>query len=136
MNNIMISRRKQQLVGLGIALIGAGFTGWTWYTALYYGYFYLKASLLFPASLIIGLALIIFPGYKEERIAIGQDISLLQGIRLITPRWWAILITALAAGGLNYLLLSSFDGELFVNVDGGFSSSAANYCSALARRLW
>jgi ABC-type Fe3+-siderophore transport system permease subunit len=102
----MISRKKQQFGGLFIALVAAGFTGWNWYTALNNGYFYRKASLIFPAFLIIGLALIIFPGYKEERIARGEDISKLQGIKLITPRWWAMLVAALAAGGLNYLLLS------------------------------
>jgi ABC-type Fe3+-siderophore transport system permease subunit len=102
----MISRRKQQLGGLFIAVIGGVLTGWTWYTALYNGYFNRRASLIFPAFLVIGLALIIFPGYKEERIARGEDVSRLQGAKLITRRWWVILIAALAAGGLNYLLLS------------------------------
>jgi ABC-type Fe3+-siderophore transport system permease subunit len=102
----MITRRKQQLGGLLIAVIGGMLTAWTWYTALNNGYFNRRASLIFPAFLIIGLALIIFPGYKEERIARGEDISKLQGVKLITPRWWAILITAVAAGGLNFLLLS------------------------------
>jgi len=102
-----MSRKKQQLGGLFIALAGAGFTGWMWYIALNNGYFYRKASFIFPAFLIIGLALIIVPGYKEERIARGEDISRLQGARLITPRWWAILFASLAAGGLNYLLLST-----------------------------
>ncbi len=90
-----------------MALLGAGFTGWSWLTALYPGYFYRKASMLFPAIIVLGLGLVIFPGYKEERIARGEDISRLQGWKLITPRWWAILIIALAAGGANYLLLSS-----------------------------
>ena len=105
-NDLMITRRKQQLGGFFIALMGAAFTVWTWYTALSQGYFYRRASLIFPAFLIIGLALAIVPGYKEERIARGEDISLLHGARLITRRWWGILIAALAAGGLNYLLLS------------------------------
>ncbi len=100
-------RWKQQVGGLVLALLGAGFTAWGWYTALYRGYFYPKASMLFPALLIVGLGLIIFPGYREERLARGEDISQLQGWRLITARWWAILVIALAAGGANYLLLES-----------------------------
>lgn len=103
----MVPRWKQQLGGLLMALLGAGFTGWTWYTALYRGYFYPKASMLFPAVFVLGLGIIAFPGYKEERIARGEDISRLQGWRLITPRWWAILIVALLAGAANYFLLSS-----------------------------
>ena len=98
---------KQQVGGLLMALLGAGFTAWSWYTALNGGYFYPKASMLFPAFFVLGLGIIVFPGYKEERMARGEDISRLQGWRLITPRWWGILITALAAGGVNYLLLSS-----------------------------
>jgi hypothetical protein len=102
----MMLRRKQQLGGLVIALIGAGFTGWSWYTALHEGYFYRKASMMFPAFFFLGMGLLLFPGYREERVARGEDISRMQGWRLITLRWWAILVLALVAAGLNYLLLS------------------------------
>ncbi len=83
----MIPRWKQQLGGVLIALLGGGFTAWSWYTALNEGYFYRKASMLFPAFFILGVGLIIFPGYKEERIARGEDISEMKGWELITPRW-------------------------------------------------
>ncbi len=99
-------RWKQQVGGLLLALLGAGFTGWSWYTALYHGYFYPKAGVLFPAVFVLGLGTIVFPGYQEERIARGEDLSRLHGWKLITPRWWAILIIALIAGGVNYLWLS------------------------------
>lgn len=88
-----------------MALLGGGFTAWGSYTALYHGYFYPKASMLFPAVFILGLGLIIFPGYREERLARGEDISRLQGWRLITTRWWTILVVALVAGGTNLILL-------------------------------
>jgi hypothetical protein len=103
----MVRRRKQQLGGLFIAVLGAGFTGWTWYSAFYEGYFNRKASMLFPAFFVLGLGMIVFPGYREERIARGEDISRMKGWKLITPRWWAILIIAFVAAGVNYLLLSS-----------------------------
>ncbi|MBZ5565049.1 MAG: hypothetical protein LAP13_21840 [Acidobacteriia bacterium] len=61
--------------------------------------------MLFPAVFILGLGLIIFPGYREERLARGEDISRLQGWRLITTRWWTILVVALVAGGTNLILL-------------------------------
>lgn len=102
-----VPRWKQQLGGVLFALLGVGFTGWGWYTALTEGYYFDKASMLFPAFCILGLGLILFPGYKEERIARGEDISDLSGIQLLTPRWWAILIVALLAGLGNYVLLSS-----------------------------
>ena len=101
----MMPRRKQQSGGVLIALTGAGFTIWSWYTALYKGYFYNKAAMIFPAFCILGLGLILFPGYREERVLRGEDISLLKGMALLTMRWRVILFIALAAGGVNYLML-------------------------------
>ena len=102
----MSLRQKQQLFGLFLIILGAVFTAWCWYTALYKGYFYPKAGIIFPACVVLGLGLIIFPGYKEERMARGEDISRLSGMKLITPRWWIILLLALVAGGVNCFLLT------------------------------
>jgi ABC-type Fe3+-siderophore transport system permease subunit len=99
-------RWKQRLGGLFLMLLGGGFSAWGWYTAINEGYYYRKANMLFPAVFILGFGLLMFPGYKEERIARGEDISGLSGIKLLTPRWWAILIVALIAGFGNYLILS------------------------------
>jgi ABC-type Fe3+-siderophore transport system permease subunit len=100
-------RWKQQLGGLFIALIGAGFTAWTWRTALNDGYYYVRSSMVFPAVCVVGLGLILFPGYRDERIVRGEDISEMNGWELITARWWAILVVALVVGVGNYFLLSS-----------------------------
>jgi hypothetical protein len=101
----MDSRRKQQVGGCGIALVAACLSGWNWYTVVTRGYFYRRASLFFPAVFILGVALVLFPGYREERLARGEDISNLHGWRLITARWWAILAVALAAAAANTVLL-------------------------------
>jgi hypothetical protein len=102
-----IPRWKQRLGGLLIMLLGGGFWAWGWYTALNEGYYYGKASILFPAFFVLGLGLLIFPGYKEERISRGEDISGLSGLQLLTPLWWVILVVALVAGFGNYIILSS-----------------------------
>jgi hypothetical protein len=60
-----------------------------------------KAALVFPAFLVLGVALMLIPGYREERIARGEDVSGLKGARLITPRWWAVLALAIAASLAN-----------------------------------
>ncbi len=101
-----MTRSKQQWGGIALAFFGALFTAWSWYTALNYKYFFAKSAVVFPAVLVIGVGLILFPGYKDERKARGEDISRMQGINLITARWWTIAAIALLAGGLNYLLLS------------------------------
>ena len=103
----MAPRRRQQLGGLLIALLGAVLTAWTWYTGPDEGYFYRKASMLFPAFFVLGVALVLLPGYKKERITRGEDISGMRGCQLITPRWWVILAVAFGAGIGNYILLSS-----------------------------
>jgi ABC-type Fe3+-siderophore transport system permease subunit len=98
-------RWKQQLGGLLFALLGGGWTVWTWYTALCEGYYFEKASIVFPTFGVMGIAMIFFQGYKEERIARGEDITGLHGMELLTPRWWAILVVSLAAGFGNILLM-------------------------------
>jgi ABC-type Fe3+-siderophore transport system permease subunit len=95
------------LGGFLFAVLGAGFTAWSWCMATREGYFYGKASMLFPAFFVLGIALILFPEYKEERMTRGEDISGMRGCQLITPRWWVILAVAFGAGIGNYILLSS-----------------------------
>jgi ABC-type Fe3+-siderophore transport system permease subunit len=102
----MYSRRQQQGGGAFIFLLGAGISIWNWHHFLVSGLYFRKAALLFPAFAVIGLGLLLFPGYREERLARGEDLAKLAGIRLITPRWWAILAAALLAGGLNLYLMA------------------------------
>jgi hypothetical protein len=101
-----VSRRKQQLGGLLIALISGGVSAWMWYTALTDGYYYTK-ELAFPGLVVLGLAVILFPGYREERLARGEDISSLSGLRLLTPRWWGIFVLALVVAVGNWIILES-----------------------------
>ncbi len=100
-----VPRWKQRLGGAIIAAIGGGGTLWLWHVARSEGYVYLKASVLLPTFLVLGLAMIAIPGYKEERLARGEDLSGLSGMRLLTPRWWVVLVLALTAGFGNLLLL-------------------------------
>ena len=103
----MAALRGQRLVGLGIALLSACLIGWNWHLALTRRFFYVKASMLFPACLVLGVGMMVFPSYRQERVARGEDISKLQGLRLITPRWWAVLVVALVLAIADYALLSS-----------------------------
>src|SRR5260370_32048163 len=93
-----IARWKQSLGGALIGIVGAIGTAWIWHDALTEGYFYFKASMLLPAFAVLGLGLVIFPGYKEERIAAGEDISALSEFRLATPRWRPSLVSCLVPG--------------------------------------
>lgn len=83
-------------------------TGWTWWTAVFHGYFYVYASLIFPAFAVVGLGLLLFPDYKTERLARGEDISQMEGIKLLTPRWWTVLTAAFVSSFANFIFLKFF----------------------------
>ena len=91
--------------GFFLAALGLGFTAWLWWLRGNPGVVYRQAAFLFPAVAVIGLGLVIFPGTREKRLGRGEEIAQLQGVRLITPRWWVILALSLAAGAANVLLL-------------------------------
>jgi hypothetical protein len=97
----MVSRRTERLGGLFIATLGSLLTIWNWHLALSEGHFYPKVALIGPAFTVMGLGLILFPGYRTERLARGEDISQLSGVALLTPRWWGILAISLGSGLVN-----------------------------------
>lgn len=104
-------RWKQGFGGFLMALLGAAGTYWIWDTALSDGTVYEKGGMLFPACGVIGLGLMLFPGYREERMARGEDLSRMEGWRLITARWWVVVIVAILVGILNLVLLSVAYGK-------------------------
>lgn len=101
----MLSRSKQRLGGCLIAFVSVLGTVYVWREALYQRVLYEEISMLMPTFFVVGVALILFPGYKEERIARGEDITNLKGWKLLTPRWRVIFLLALAGGIANGVLL-------------------------------
>jgi hypothetical protein len=93
----------QRFGGVLLFTIGAGFTAYRWYAAAHGPPIYAgKAEAIFPAFAAVGIALVLIPGYREERLARGEDITALRGAALITPRWWAVLVVALVCGAANF----------------------------------
>ncbi len=101
----MVSRQTERFGGLFIATIGAILTIWNWNMALHEGHFYFKAAFAGPAFTALGLGLVIFPGYRTERLERGEDISQLSGLALLTPRWWGVLAIAFGVGLANVGLM-------------------------------
>ena len=56
----------------------------------------------------VGLGLVAFKGYRQERIERGEDISGLEGAALITPRWWGVLAVGGVAGLVNFGRMSGW----------------------------
>lgn len=72
--------------------------------------FSMRAAMLGPAFAVLGLALLLFRGYREERLARGEDIRALSGSALITPRWWGVVAVAMLAGALHVAWLAGWLG--------------------------
>jgi len=96
---------KQRLGGFLMFLLTLGGTVGIWYEAVHNGTLYEKASMLFPAFLVLSVAVMLFPTYKDERTARGEDISQLHGWKLFTPVWRWVLILSLLVGFANFLVL-------------------------------
>jgi hypothetical protein len=87
-------------LGGGAFICACGlFVAWlTWSQAVTRHEFSFKGALIGPAFATLGVGVALLPGYRQERLARGEDISQLVGWRLITPRWWAVIGAGLAFG--------------------------------------
>jgi hypothetical protein len=107
-NEYKPSQNVRIMAGLFLIILSLSFIIGTWYFAITEGYFYPKAALIFPMFLFVGLGVALFPSYRDERIARGEDISNLSGLKLLTFRWWIIFVLAICSGFANFLLLKWF----------------------------
>jgi hypothetical protein len=100
------NRMRERIGGTLLATLGIGFTiaGWT-------NHFPARAAFEFPAVAVIGLALLLIPGYRTERRERGEDVAALHGRALITRRWWIVLIAALIAGAANAGVMALFRND-------------------------
>jgi hypothetical protein len=91
------SRLAQGVAGLFIAALGTWMTWLAWHQTVRDAEFSLRASFLGPAFVVLGLGLAAFGGYREERLARGESLEGLEGMQLLTPRWWGVLVLAMAS---------------------------------------
>jgi hypothetical protein len=98
----------RRLAGLGIACGGVFMTRLAWIQATRDGSFSTLGGMGGPAFAAIGIGLVLFKGYRQERLERGEDISQLEGLALLTPRWKAVLGVSLLAGLANFGLLSGW----------------------------
>ena len=91
------SRLAQGIAGVFIAAVGGWMTWLAWHQTVRDAEFSLRASFLGPAFVVLGLGLAAFGGYREERLARGESLEGLDGMQLLTPRWWGVLVLSLAA---------------------------------------
>lgn len=93
-----LPRTTQRLGGLLVAAAGLFIVWMSLRQAVAHGSFLPRFAMAGPGFLVVGVALVLIPGYREERMARGEEISHLSGLRLLTPRWWVVLAVALMLG--------------------------------------
>lgn len=84
-------------------MAGAAIVWLVWGQAARDGQFSGGGAMIGPATVVLGLGLLAFPGYRSERLARGEEAG--NGLAALTPRWRAVLGVALAAGLAHLFLL-------------------------------
>jgi hypothetical protein len=98
----------RRLTGLGISAAGAWITQLAWTQAERDGRVSTLGGFGGPAFVVLGLGLVLFKGYRQERLERGEDITRLEGLALLTPRWKAVTGLALLAGLADFGRLSGW----------------------------
>lgn len=101
----MPTRTQERIGGAFIAAAGAFVSVLVWQSATR-GEAVVKMGFAAPGFVVIGLALLLIPGYRSERLARGEDVSQLEGLALLTPRWKVVLGCAVAAVLVFYGLVA------------------------------
>lgn len=104
----MTDRNKERIGGLTIFLLSFTLYAFNWYRILNNSYYYPKTLGIGAALSVIGLALVVFPSYRRERIERGENIEELSGLRLLTTRWRVVLAVALAFAFGNMIYVEFF----------------------------
>lgn len=104
----MSHRLKDFIGGIILLVISAGLYFYNWHLITSRSEYYPKAMLFAAMMLIVGLGLMIFGGYRTERLRKGEDLDHLSGLQLLTPKWWVILIAAILFGLSNWVYIEFF----------------------------
>jgi membrane associated rhomboid family serine protease len=101
-----IPRWLERLGGLFIFACSVWLTGFAWKAAHTPGGF-LSVGAAGPGFALLGLALILFPGYKSERLTRGESLEGTDGWAQLTPRWKIVTLLAMLLSAGYFLVLIS-----------------------------
>ena len=101
------SKRSQRIFGLLLFILGTAFTAWIWSRGINQNYIYINASMLFPAFIIMGLGLILFP-FDSQELQEKWGSDKIESIGQVPGVWWVIIVISILIGIGNYFVLVSF----------------------------
>ena len=100
------SKKTQRILGLLLFIVGIAFTAWIWSRGINQNYIYINASMLFPAFMIMGLGLILFP-FDPEALREKWGVDRIESIGQVPGVWWVIIVVSILIGIGNYFVLVS-----------------------------
>ena len=98
--------KKQRTVGLILFILGIAVTIWTWKSGVNQNYISINASMLFPALMVMGLGLLLFP-VNPEKLKEKWGVEKIESIGQVPGIWWIIIVVSIIVGILNYFILIS-----------------------------
>jgi len=101
------SKKSQRIFGSLLFLIGVVITLWIWDRGINQNYIYINASMLFPAFMIMGLGLVLFP-FDAETLQEKWGVDKIESIGQVPGIWWIIIVISILIGIGNYFILVSF----------------------------
>ena len=100
------SKKSQRIFGSLLFFVGVAFTVWIWDKGINQNYIYINASMLFPAFMIMGLGLVLFP-FDAEMLQEKWGVDKIESIGQVPGIWWIIIVISILIGIGNYFILVS-----------------------------
>jgi hypothetical protein len=100
-----VPRWLERLGGLFILGCSVWLTWFAWKAAHTEGGF-LSVGAVGPGFALTGLTLILFPGYRSERLARGESLDGKEGWELLTPRWKVVMALAIVLSAGYFFALA------------------------------
>lgn len=101
------SKKSQRIFGSILFVVGLAVTAWIWNKGINQNYIYINASMLFPAFMVMGLGLILFP-FDPQELKEKWGVDKIESIGQVPGIWWVIIAISILIGIGNYFVLVSF----------------------------
>jgi len=100
-----LTNTQNTLWGTFLLALGVWLTLYGWQVVAEDGWFNVAGTIFGPATILLGALLVAFPGYRNGRLARGEDPEALQGWAMLMPRWKVVTVIAIGLGLFNYMAM-------------------------------
>ena len=98
--------KMQRTIGMLLFILGLAVTLWSWKSGVGQNYISINISMLFPALMVMGLGLLIFP-VDPQKLREKWGVDKIESIGQVPGTWWIIIAISILVGIGNYFLILS-----------------------------